>query len=96
MGCYIWYYSEEGTGRSLSPPRCANVTAHPSTASVAITVSLYNGPLLCGFNVSIKGLKFLKTEPPETPTCDYEKTDFCEYFFDSLTFYDVNIPPTFY
>jgi len=25
-------------------------------ASVAITVLLYNGPLLCGFNVGIKGL----------------------------------------
>ena len=33
-----------------------NVTAHPSTASVPITVLLYNGPLLCGFNVPIKGL----------------------------------------
>ena len=32
-----------------------NVTAHPSTASVPITVSLYNGPLLCSFNVPIKG-----------------------------------------
>jgi len=28
-----------------------NVTAHPSTASVPITVLLYNGPLYCGFNV---------------------------------------------
>jgi len=27
-----------------------------STASVPITVLLYNGPLLCGFNVGIKGL----------------------------------------
>jgi len=34
-----------------------NVTAHPSTASVPITVSLYDGPLLCGFNVAIKGLR---------------------------------------
>ena len=33
-----------------------NVTAHPSTASVPITVLLYNGPLLCGFNVPITGL----------------------------------------
>jgi len=32
-----------------------NVTAQPSTASLPITVMLYNGPLLCGFNVSIKG-----------------------------------------
>jgi len=34
-----------------------HVTAHPSTASVQITVLQYNGPLLCGFNVGIKGLK---------------------------------------
>ena len=33
-----------------------NVTARPSTASVPITVLLYNGPLLCGFNVPIKQL----------------------------------------
>ena len=33
-----------------------NVTAHSSTASVPITVLLYNGPLLCGFNVPSKGL----------------------------------------
>ena len=32
-----------------------NVTAHPSTASVPITVPLGNGLLLCGFNVPIKG-----------------------------------------
>jgi len=30
-----------------------NVTVHPSTASVSM---LYNGQLLCGFNVPIKGL----------------------------------------
>jgi len=58
MGCYIWY-SEEGTGRGPSPPRLLlavpNVTAHPSTASVPITVLLY-GPLLCGFDEGIKGL----------------------------------------
>ena len=33
-----------------------NVTAHPSTASVPITVLLYNGPLLCSFNAPVKGL----------------------------------------
>jgi len=42
---YIWY--------SAVP----NITAHPSTASVPVTVLLYNGPLLCGFSVPIKGLK---------------------------------------
>ena len=54
-------YSDEGTGRGPSKPRpllaVPNATAHPSTASVPITVLLYmyNGPLLCGFNVPIKG-----------------------------------------
>jgi len=34
-----------------------NVTAHPLAASVPITALLYNGSLLCGFNVGIKGLR---------------------------------------
>ena len=38
VGCYIWYSSEEGTGRAgvLPSPLLAvrNVTAHPSMASV--------------------------------------------------------------
>jgi len=42
------------------PPRpllaVLNVTANPSTASIPITVLLYDGPLLCAFNVAIKGL----------------------------------------
>jgi len=33
----------------------SNVAAHLSAASVPIAVLLYNGPLLCGFNVPIKG-----------------------------------------
>ena len=45
-------------GDWAGPPRpllaVPNATAHPSTA-IPITVSLYNGPLLCGFNVPIKG-----------------------------------------
>jgi len=60
LDCYIWY-SKKGSGRDCSPPRsllaAQNVTAHPSTASVPITVLLYRGPLLCGFNVPIKRLK---------------------------------------
>ena len=43
-----------------SPPRpvlaLPNVTVHTSTTSVPITISLFYGPLLCGFNVTIKGL----------------------------------------
>ena len=53
-------YSEEGPGRAAAPPSpllaVPNVTAHPSTASVPITVLLYNGSMPCGFNVSINGL----------------------------------------
>jgi len=59
LSCYIWY-NEEGPGRAATPPSpllaVPNVTAHPSTVSVPITVLLYDGPLLCGFNVVIKGL----------------------------------------
>jgi len=62
VGCYIWY-SEEGPGWAVAPssPLLAvpNVTVHPSMGSVRITVLLYDGPLLCGFNVVIKGLKVL-------------------------------------
>ena len=51
VDCYIWY-SEDRHGRGRSPPRplfaVPNVTAHPSTASVPITVLLYNGPLVSG------------------------------------------------
>jgi len=40
-----------------APPRCTKcITAHQSTASVPITVLLYNDPLLCGFSVAVKGL----------------------------------------
>jgi len=48
VGCYIWY-SNEGHGQAVPHPSpllvVPNVTAHPSTASVPITVLLYNGPL---------------------------------------------------
>jgi len=47
-----------GCGPAQSPPRCTKITANPSTASVPITVLLYDGPLLCGFNVAIKGWTF--------------------------------------
>ena len=61
VGCYIWY-SEEGPRQAAAPPSpllaVPNVTAHASTASVPITVLLYDGLLLCGFSVVIKGLNF--------------------------------------
>jgi len=69
VGFYIWY-SEEGPGRAAAPPSLLlavpNVTAHPSTASVPITVLLFDGPLLCGFNVAIKGLRTIKTAEQRT------------------------------
>jgi len=47
-----------GPQPAQAPLRCTKcniVTAHASTASVPITVLLYNDRLLCGFNVPIKG-----------------------------------------
>ena len=44
--------------RGLGGPLLAvpNVTSHAPTASVSITAFLYNGLLLCGSDVPIKGL----------------------------------------
>ena len=76
-GCYIWY-SEEGPGRAGAPPSpllaVPNVTAHPSTASVPITVLLYNCPLLCGFNVPIRALTTEK-ESQRTDWLTYIRVD---------------------
>jgi len=58
VGCYIWC-SKEGPGRARAPPSplltVPNATANLSMASVPITILVYNGPLLCGFNVFLKG-----------------------------------------
>jgi len=60
MGGLLHWHSEEKTGQGRSPPRpllaVPNVTAHPSTACLPITVSLYTCTLLRGFSVPIKGL----------------------------------------
>ena len=47
-----WAWPQSGQSL-LSVP---DITVRPSTASVPITILLYNGPLLCGFNVPVKGL----------------------------------------
>jgi len=38
-----------GPQPAKDPPRCTKYNSPPSTASVPITVVLYNGPLLGGF-----------------------------------------------
>ena len=52
-----------GGAAAPPPPRpllaVPNVTAHPSTASVPVTVLLYKRPWLCGFNVPIKSKLFV-------------------------------------
>jgi len=67
MGGLLCLVQRWGDWAGPGPPRpliaVPNVTAHPSTASVPITVLLYNGPLLCGFNVPIKGLTCLQARP---------------------------------
>jgi len=45
-----------GPPPAQAPPRSTKCNSPPSTASVPITVLLYNGPLLCGFNVPITWL----------------------------------------
>jgi len=53
VGCCVWY-REEGTGRGNShpgPPRCTKCNSPP-------TVLLYNGSLLCSFDVPVKGLNY--------------------------------------
>ena len=69
-GWAVIWYSEVGLGGLRSRPvplAVPNVTAHPSTASVPITVLLYDGPLLCGFNVAIKGLTDVDEIPKVLP-----------------------------
>jgi len=54
------------SGRGRSPPRpLLAVTARPSTASVPITLLLCNNPLLCSFNVGIKGLRSFHSDQRE-------------------------------
>jgi len=60
MGGLLHLVQRGGVWAGLQPAQASllavpNVTSHPSTASVPITVLLYNGPLLCGFNVPVKG-----------------------------------------
>ena len=74
VGCYILvqrggYWAGPQPGQA--PSRCTNVTAYPSTASVPITVLLYNGPLLYGFNVGSKGLS---KQHPATKTRTKHRT----------------------
>jgi len=60
MGGLLHLVQRGGAWVGCGPPSpllaVRNVTAHPSTTSVPITVLPYDGLLLCGFNVAIKGL----------------------------------------
>ena len=64
MGGLLHLVQREGDWAGPQPAQALlavpNVTVHPSTASVPITVLQYNGQLLCGFNVGIKGLNGIK------------------------------------
>jgi len=49
-----------GCGLAQSPPRCTKCNSPPMTHQrpvyQSLHVLLYDGPLLCGFSVAIKGL----------------------------------------
>ena len=44
-----------GPQPAQATPRCTKCNSPPINGQCTITVLLYNGPLLCGFNVSLKG-----------------------------------------
>jgi len=77
----VYTLTVDGPGRATAPPSpllaVPNVTAHPSTASVPITVLLYDGQLLCGFNVAIKGLIY--TRPILIFGADFERLNIDGY-----------------
>jgi len=51
-GLHLVQQGGDWAGLQLVP----NVTAHPSTGSVPSTVLMYNGPLVCSYNVpTVKG-----------------------------------------
>jgi len=61
-----------------------NVTAHPSAVSVPITVLLYDGPLLCDFNVAIKGLmveRIREKEYRQNSAVSYHWLQWCSHDF---------------
>jgi len=64
MGGMLHLVQRGGTGRAVAPhsPLLAipNVSAHPSMASVPISVLLYDCPLICGFNLVLKGLTYVR------------------------------------
>jgi len=74
LGGMLYLIQRGGAWADCGPPRpllaVPNVTAHPSTANVPTTVLLYNGPLLCGFNVPVKGLTKLWLLQPFGEWCD--------------------------
>ena len=45
-----------GPQPAQAPPRCTKCNSPPINGQCTITVLLYNGLLLCGFNVPIEGL----------------------------------------
>jgi len=60
MGCYIILLKRGGTlagcYRAQSPLLCTKYNSPPINSQCTITVLLYDGPLLCSFNVAINGL----------------------------------------
>ena len=71
VGCYIRYSDAQ------SPPRCTKCNSPPINGQcIPITVLLYDGPLLCGFNVAIKGVNSYdhQLDPQLMTSCDVHVT----------------------
>ena len=69
MGGLLHFVQRRGDWEGCGPPSfrlvVPNVTAHPSTASVPITVLLYDGPLLCGLMWRLNGSTESELNEPE-------------------------------
>ena len=87
MGGLLHLVQRGWPGRAVAPPSpllaVPNVTAHPSTASVLITVLLYDGALLCDFNVAIKGLS---TRPKAGTLCDGAVCLICLFMYKGVPY----------
>ena len=83
----VHYTGRCGPGRAAGRLAVPNVTAHPSTASVPITVLLYDGSLLCRFDVAIKRLKHTDSiglHSAVRPNANSERRGYCYALLPSL------------
>jgi len=59
-----------GCGPAQSPFHCTKCNSPPVNGQcIPVTVLLYDGSLLCGFNVAVKGIRKIAVEPANGEVC---------------------------